>query len=128
VTTVDNSGEDLLGFVDFTALFQRAMKRKGLTQRAIAEAIGRSEGHFSTMLTSRQFKPEDLKAMLKPLGLSPQEYAVMYRKGIEEYAPDYVRELLGNFMRFHELIMSGHHETLPSFDMVVAGQMPRRIR
>lgn len=132
VQSVDNLVEsDDLGFGDFAALYRRAVVRSGKTQDAIAKAIGyKNQGFLSLMLTRdpRGNVPvERLADWLAPLDLSSDEYATMYRKGREQYAPEYVRELISNFAQFHALVMKGGDgATLPSLDQVLSGQLRHR--
>ncbi len=127
---MDNLSESLeLGFGGFAALYRRAIARSGKTQDAIAREIGyKNQGFLSLMLNHQATVPPDkLKEWLAPLGLSDDEFAMLYRKGLEEFAPEYVRELIEHFARFHRRVMRGDPGTLPSLEQILAGQMRRRV-
>ncbi len=119
-----------LGFGDFAALYRRAIQRNGKTQHEVARAIGyKNQGFLSLMLTRDprgNVPPERLADWLAPLTLTDEEYATMYRKGLEQFAPEYVRNLIANFAQFYAMAMKSDGSTLPSFEAVLAGRMRKR--
>lgn len=126
---MDNSGKTGdLGFTEhdrFTWMYQEAMRIRGLSQNAIAKASGLDQGQLSKYLNGvLGWPPEKLKEWLWPLNLSPHDFALMYRRGLEEFAPAYVQELIGHFVAAYRQILAG--DTIPPINDVLAGRVPRR--
>jgi transcriptional regulator with XRE-family HTH domain len=125
---VDNSPPDDLGFTEhdrFTWMYQEAMRIRGLSQLAIARANGLEQGQLSKYLNGiAKWPPDQLKEWLFPLNLSRSDYALMYRRGLEEFAPPYVQELIGHFVAAYKNIIAGN--SIPPINDVLAGRVPRR--
>ncbi len=136
---MDNSGTkiDDLGFAEFdrfTAMYRRAMEARGLTQIGIAKVVYEKLGYedwqgaqsrLSRLLSeSVRWTPEHLKIWMRPLELSKRDYALMYRRGLEEFAPPYVQEMIANFAAAYRNILEGH--SVQPLNDVLAGSAPRR--
>lgn len=127
VTLVDNSEdmEPLGDFGSFRALYRRALKRSGLSEAALSRALGyKNSGFVNQVLNGKDQLPvERLREWLTPLALSDAETALLFRKGLEEYAPTYVKELVINFQIAYVSILQGH--TMPPLDLILIGKMKR---
>jgi hypothetical protein len=136
---VDNSGNkiDDLGFAEFdrfTAMYRRAMEARSLSQIGIAKVVYEKLGYedwqgaqsrLSRFLSgSVHWPPEHLKIWMRPLELSKRDYALMYRRGMEEFAPPYVQEMIANFAAAYRNILEGH--SVQPLNDVLAGIAPRR--
>ena len=125
-----------LGFGEFdrfTWMYRKAMEIRGLTQIGIAKAVFRELGYeafnsaqsrLSRFLSGDDtWPPEQLKVWMRPLALSRRDHALMYRRGLEEYAPPYVQEIIAHFSAAYSNILAGH--TIPPLNDVLAGFVRR---
>lgn len=117
---------DGLEFGDFRHLYRQLVARTGKSQEAIAKEIGYENGGFLSLVLNQDGRvpPDRIKDWLAPLDLSDAEFALMYRKGLEQYAPPYVQELVANFARAYRHIQDGH--TLPSLESILVGRIPKK--
>lgn len=125
-----------LGFGEldrFTWMYRKAMQVRDLSQIGIAKTVFKTLGYedyngaqsrLSRFLSGDvPWPPEQLKVWLRPLSLSKRDYALMYRRGLEEFAPAYVQEILAHFTAAYSNILAGH--TIPPLNDVLAGYVRR---
>ena len=116
-------------FYRFAQMYRLAMEVRGLTQVAVAKAVyGRLEykdwqsaqSRLSKFLQDGEWPPGELKVWIAPLDLSDHDAALMYRRGIEEFAPAYVQEIIAHFSAAYGSILAGH--TIPPLNDVLFGR------